>query len=108
MCLGPGIRAMSCRCIASISNGTQVSSGTNSSVLGAERVIVQQREELLTRDGCSGGTFFPKITLKIYEFVANYEKLAPQILSRPISNAVPLTGTVKILGVHLDLDINRV
>jgi hypothetical protein len=60
-------------------------------------------EELLCGDRCSGGTFFPKITLKTYEFVANYEKLAPQILQQPIGNHVLLTGTVKIHGVHLDL-----
>jgi hypothetical protein len=70
-----------------------------------ETVMVWQSEELLTGDRRSGGTFFPKITLKIYEFVANYERLAPKILPHPIGHLVPLIGTVKIHGVHLDLVI---
>ncbi|KAH9208036.1 hypothetical protein DL95DRAFT_481455 [Leptodontidium sp. 2 PMI_412] len=37
-------------------------------------------------DRCSGGTFFPKITLKIFDHL-------------------PLTGTVKLHGIHLDLVI---
>ena len=65
--------------------------------------MVRPGEELLGGDRCSGGTFFPKITLKIFEFIANYEKLASQILQQPISSHVSLTGTVKIHGVHLDL-----
>ncbi|PVH69214.1 hypothetical protein DL98DRAFT_626083 [Cadophora sp. DSE1049] len=68
--------------------------------------MAQHGEVFSSEVRCSGGTFFPKITLKVFEFVANYEKLAPHILQFPPSSQVSLTGTVKIHGVHLDLVIH--